>query len=82
MRYTLIEYRQDAFILAGREIRDGDQLELMWADGQTVRTTFKIIHGELRIVGSVHGIKCWIVLDPGIRRGEIKAAWPKGDGYG
>lgn len=83
MRYTIIEHRQDAFILAGRTIQDGDQLELRWSDGQTVTTTFKIIHGELRIVGTVHGIKCWIVLDPGIRKGEVKARWPKeDDGYG
>jgi hypothetical protein len=81
MRYTPIEY-QGAFMLEGREIADGDRLELRWPDGQTVETTIKIIHGELRIVGTIRGIKCWIVLDHAVRKREILARWPKEDGYG
>lgn len=82
MRHTPIEHR-GAFVLEGREIADGDRLELKWPDGSTVETTFKIINGELRIVGTIHGIKCWIVLDPGIRKREVLARWPdKEDGYG
>ena len=83
MRHTPIEQYQGAFALDGRTIADGDKLELQWPDGQTVQTTFKIIHGELRIVGTVHGIKCWIVLDPGVRKGEVLARWPEKEaGYG
>jgi len=82
MRYTLIEYRQGTFTLDGRTIIDGDKLELEWLDGQNAIVIVKIIQGEFRIVGALHGVKCWIILNFGIRKGEIKAAWPKEDGYG
>jgi hypothetical protein len=82
MRHFPIEYR-DAFILDGRRIEDGDRLEFKWSDGLTVTTTIKIIHGELRIVGTIHGVKCWLVLDHGVQKREIMARWPEGgDGYG
>jgi hypothetical protein len=82
MRYAPIEHR-DAFTLEGREIADGDRLELKWPGGQIVLTTIKIIHGELRIVGTIHGIRCWIVLNHGIGKREILACWPdREDGYG
>lgn len=81
MRHTPIEHR-DAFVLEGREIADGDRLELKWPDGQLAMATVKLIGGELRIAGTVHGVKCWIVLDLGVRKKEIWAAWPQGDGYG
>ena len=82
MRHMPIEHR-GAFILDGREIADGDRLELRWPDGQTVTTVVKLIHDELRIVGSIHGVKSWIVLDHGIHKREIFAKWPEGqDGYG
>jgi len=83
MRHTPIEYRQGAFVLEGRTIADGDRIELRWPDDKTVTAIVKIIQGELRIVGTVHGIKCWIVLGPGVRRREVWARWPsEGDGYG
>lgn len=66
------------FSLGGRRIADGDRLELMWPDGQTVTAIVKVIGGELRIVGVVHGAKCWITLAP--RRHDVMARWP--DGYG
>jgi hypothetical protein len=81
MRYTPIERNlQGEFFLNQRRIIDGDKIELEWPDGQTVITTIKIIHNEFRVVGIIHGIKCWIVLDFGIRKGEVKAKW-ENDGY-
>ncbi len=81
-RHTPISQSQGVFALDGRSIADGDMLEIRWPDDRTVVTTFKIIHGELRIVGTIHGIKCWIVLDSAVRKAEILARWPEGDGYG
>lgn len=82
MRYTPIERNlQGEFILNEQKIVDGDKLELKWPDGITVTTVVKLIQGELRVVGITHGIKCWIVLDSGVRKHEVLARWPK-DGYG
>jgi len=81
MRYAPIEY-WNAFMLEGRKIANGDKLELKWPDGQTALVTMRLVGDELRIAGIAHGVKCWIVLNLGVRKQEIWAAWPQGETNG
>jgi len=72
MRHTPLYRDGQDFVLDGRKIADNDQLSLRWPDGHTATSAVRIIGGELRIAGTTHGAKCWVVLN--LRK--VEAAWP------
>jgi len=74
MPYSPIERNpQGCFILDEKKIVDNDKLEIKWPDGGISTVIVRLVGGELRIAGSVHGVKCWIVLDYGIKKHEVLA---------